>query len=272
MQYSDFLSSRAARTLQGGALKAVQIGKPFKAIWQPTVTDEYLADFLPTDGYNGAQKPLRTLSGELRRFWELVVCWSERHGYGTPVMEWAGESKSDGLRDYHPHPHLLTSLAVPKRAFPELCEYVEAAWGLGSVHMEIIRQPANASKYLLKAVQYSVKGAQEGQGRVWGRRWGISRELRVVEVRDEVQGSEGDALRLEEVASMLRELGMGRVQTPFGAVTPRGFYPSDGHGCDSIFLAVLWAREELRGVIEEVMRNASVDSEVVPLQVGETPF
>jgi len=270
--YSDFLSSKAARTLQGGALKAVQIGKPFKAIWQPTVTDEFLGDFLPADGYNGVQKPLRTLSGEIRRFWELVVCWAERHGYSTPVMECAEESTSDGQREYHPHPHILTSLAVPRHAFPELCQYVEAAWGLGSVHMEIIRQPANASKYLLKAVQYSVKGAQEGQGRVWGRRWGISRDLRVLEVRNDVEGSEGDALRLEEVATMLRDMGMGRVQTPFGSVTPRGFYPSEGYGCDSVMLAVLWAREELQGVIEEVIRRGSMDSEGVPIEAAETPF
>lgn len=265
---TDVLSSRGARAIQGAALKAVQVGKPFRAMWTLSVSDDYLSEFLPSDGYDGSQKPLRTLSDEFRRLRQWIADYCRSNGHKPPVYAYSAESKSDGQRDYHPHLHLLTSLVLKRTEFQVFTSLVEAAWGMGSVHMEIIRKPDKAATYLLKAVAYSVKGYEVGQGRVWGRRWSVSREVRAVEERVTVEQSETFAVMLEEVAYLLRECGKERVQTPYGSVTVRGFYPRDGHGSDYAPLAIMLARSELEGVIEEVMRDASVDSATLPDAAG----
>lgn len=241
---TDSLSTKGARAIQGAATKAVQIGQPFRAIWQPTIAPEYLAEFLPSDGYDGSEKPHRTLSAEFRRFWQWVTDYCAANGHKRPVYAYSCESKSDGGRDYHPHMHILTSLVLRRGEWERFKVAAEAAWGLGSIHMEVIRQPEAAARYLLKAVSYSVKGTDGDQGRVWGRRWSVSREVRAIETRTEV-GTSDEAYALEEVAWELREQGKERVKTPVGCVTVRGFYPNPGYGHEHLWIAVAQARAEL---------------------------
>lgn len=253
---SDTLSSKAARTVQGAAMKAVQVKRPLGAMWTFSVRDEYLAEFLPSDGYNGVLRPSRTLSGEFRRVWQWVTDYCRWNGLQRPVYVYSAESTSNGERDYHPHLHVLTDLLLRRAEFTAFAAAIESAWGIGSVHMEVIRNPRRSATYLLKAVSYSVKGYESGQGRVWGQRWSVSKEIRPVEVR-RVGEDRTACWELEEVASLLRDAGKERVQTPVGSVTVRGFYPRDGYGSDSVWLACGYARAELEGVIEEVMPDGS---------------
>lgn len=270
---TDHLSPKGARTVQGAALKAVQIGRPFRAMWSPTVSDAYLQDFLPADGFEGVQKPARTLSGEFRRFWHWVTDWCASNGHPRPVYAYACESKSDGARDYHPHLHVLTSLVLPRAEWYEFAREAEAAWGLGSVHMEVIKRPKNAATYLLKAAEYSVKGASGDQGRVWGRRWSCSRDVRPDETRAPLPESGSDALSLEDAANLLRDLGRESIRTPFGSVTVRGFYPADGFTAADVWLAVAAARTDLTRELQEVRADAEMDSELLLGQATQAePF
>lgn len=270
---TDYLSSKGARVIQGASLKAVQIGQPFRAIWQPTVSEEFVSEFLPADGVDGVQKPCRTLSDEFRRFWHWVTDYCAVNGHKRPVYAYTCESKSDGDRDYHPHIHVLTSLVMCRDEFEEFAPLAEAAWGLGSVHMEVIKRPKNAGAYLLKAARYSVKGTISDQGRVWGRRWSVSRAVRPVERRDEVPLSGGDAYELEACADLLRDLRKQSARTPFGNVTVRGFYPGEGFSAESLWLAVAYARTELEQRAGEVIADAEMDSSFLRDQVPKgSPF
>lgn len=245
---SDALSSKAARVIQGAALKAVQLNRPLRAMWTLSIATPYLDDFLPADGFDGVQKPLKSLSGEFRRLWQWVTDYCRRNGLQRPVYVYSAESKSDGVRDYHPHLHVLTDLLFRREDFVLFAEAIEHAWGIGSVHMEVIRNPRKSASYLLKAVSYSVKGYESGQGRVWGQRWSVSKEIRPVEVRRPRE--DGSACwELEEVAMLLRESGVDKVKTPFGSVTVRGYYPSREFDAESVWLACAYARAEL-GVFE----------------------
>lgn len=245
VRVTDSLSPKGARVVQGAALKAVQVGKPFRAMWTFSVSDDFLADFLPADGFDGVCQPVRSLSAEFRRFWHIVTQYCERNGLERPVYAFAGESESSGIRDYHPHLHLLTSVVVRRTEFAEFASFIESAWGLGSVHMEVIHRPSNAAKYLLKGARYCVKGADGKQGRVWGQRWSCSREVRPVETRVDIDSSESDALEFELLAQEMRAAGIERVKTPLGAVTVRGFYPHDGVSAQCLGLAVAMARGEI---------------------------
>jgi len=270
---TDHLSPKGARAIQGASLKAAQIGQPFRAIWQPTVSEGFLSEFLPADGVDGVQKPCRTLSGEFRRFWQWVTDYCAVNGHKRPVYAYTCESKSDGDRDYHPHIHVLTSLVMCRDEFQEFSPLAEAAWGLGSVHMEVIKRPKNAGAYLLKAARYSVKGTVSDQGRVWGRRWSVSRAVRPIERRDEIPLSGGDAYGLEACADLLRDLRKQSARTPFGNVTVRGFYPGEGFSADSLWLAVAYARTELEQLAGEVIADAEMDSSFLRDQVPKgSPF
>jgi hypothetical protein len=227
-------------------------------MWVFSVRDSDLDDFLPSDGYDGTEKPAKTLSGELRRFFNAFNDYCDNHGLPRMAYAWAAESESSGARKYHPHAHCLSTLVVPRSQFLDLAENVERIWGLGSVNMTVLRQPRNAAAYCLKGVNYSVKGTDGNQGRVWGRRFGLSRHLRHKEIRSPHEDSLPAALAIVEVANHLRALGQPSVRTAYGVFSPRGFYPHDG---------VTWRQVSLaRGIalkaLEEVKPNASMDSEV----------
>jgi hypothetical protein len=243
--YSEFLSTRGARTIQAGCEIARRSGTPMRAMWVFSVADEHLPDFLPAGGYDGEGMPEKTLGRELRRFWNLMSTWCRRNGYAKPEFLWAGESKSDGDRLYHPHAHCLTTLVVRRSLFEELCTTVERLWGLGSVHMETLTQPKSAARYCLKGVRYTVKGSDGDQGRVWGRRYGCSRAVRHHEERIAHEDSEAASDSIIQVAQRLRSLGWEKARTPYGVFSRRGFHPENGATWKQVTLAASLALSAL---------------------------
>jgi hypothetical protein len=258
--YSSRLSSKGARSIQAAAEIAWLQGTPFVAMWTFTVSDAHLADFLPADGYNGVGRPAKTVGSELRRFMRQIRQLCRRREWDVPEYAWAGESKSSGERDYHPHPHMLVTLLVKHSDFGEFAATAERLWGLGLVHMEPLRKPRNAAAYCLKGVSYSVKGLDGEQGRVWGRRYGVSRALRHNEERIAHVGSEAASDAVVEVAQRLRALDVVAVRTAYGAFTRRGFYPAPG---------VTWRQVSLAASIALAMLRRQSDEES---RVGDPPL
>lgn len=251
--YSSALSPKAARTIQAASELAYRRGAPFRAMWVFSVTDEHLPDFLPADGYDGAGKPRKTLSGELRRFFNAFRKYCRDHGLGYFDYAWAAESESSGARVYHPHAHCLITLTVARSAFADLCETVERVWGLGSVNITFLRVPRNAARYVLKGVRYSVKGTDGTQGRVWGYRSGVSSQLRHKEQRIPHSRSVDAAMGLVEVANALRERGLPVMRTAYGVFTPRGFCPNPGVTYAQVSLAARIAMGLMPPLSDEVV-------------------
>jgi hypothetical protein len=220
-------------------------------MWTFSVTDEYLSEFLPADGYDGVLRPHKTLGGEFHRFQRWLSKYCLANGHEAPVYAWSIESISSGEREYHPHLCCLISLVLRRDEFYSFIPLAEAAYGLGGIHMTVLNHPRGAATYLLKAVKYTVKGQDGNQGRVWGQRWAVSSAIRPVEVR-EASEDRSACWELEEVASLMRECGRGSIKTDFGSVTVRGFYPARGFGADDVWLACAAARSELAPMLEAV--------------------
>jgi len=214
-------------------------------MWVFSVDDAAIGKFRPADAGDLKAKPENTLSGEMRRFWNAMRQECRRNGWPVPEYAWAAESKSSGERDYHPHVHCLTTLVVLRKDFEELTTTAERIWGHGSVHMATLRKPRNAAAYCLKGVSYSTKGTSEGQGRVWGRRYGVSKALRHHEVRTAHEVSEVAADAVREVADALRALEQVAVKTAYGTFTRRGFYPHEGATWEQVPLAARIALAKL---------------------------
>jgi len=157
------LSKRAARVVSDAAILAVQNGTPLTAFWTFTVEG--------TDQRRSFATASRPISFEMRRTLNAI-----RTTKGDFEYVWVAENP----RNENPHVHLLTSLVVPRADFDGFAAWVESLWGLGFVHMERLRKPAAAGRYLLKAVGYLNKGGSAGcdMGRVRGSRYAVSRSLR----------------------------------------------------------------------------------------------
>lgn len=88
----------------------------------------------------------------------------------------------------NPHVHFLMDWSVERDLFDDWAQQLEALWGNGYAKLEKIRNPHSATGYLLKALGYMTKGAQNidkdtgeifnSQGSVKGNRYGISKEAR----------------------------------------------------------------------------------------------
>lgn len=254
--YSSALPSKGARSIQAAAQIAHRSGNPLRAMWVFSINDDNLPDFIPPDGIDGSGKPpAKTLSGELRRFFRGLNSYCRTHNLPHPEYAWAAESASSGERLYHPHVHCLINLLCSFSDFQDFSTDIEHLWGLGSVHMTKLRKPKNASAYCLKGVSYSVKGSDGNQGRIWGRRYGISRALRHKEIRTPHEDSGSAALAIVEVADRLREYDLPAIRTAYGCFTPRGFYPNQG----CTWRQVPLARGVALALIEEVRPNAKMD-------------
>jgi hypothetical protein len=55
---------------------------------------------------------------------------------------------------------------------------LEKLWGNGMVHLEKIKYPKAAGRYLMKSIGYFAKGTDGSQGSVVGQRYGVSRDLK----------------------------------------------------------------------------------------------
>jgi len=176
---TERLTANAARELSGAAYKAAQIGRPMVAMWVLT------CDLSARDRIGSGDL---ILSGEIRRFLDAVRKRVSRAGWGSFSYVWVAENPGNDT----PHIHLLTSLDIPRSEFREWAAWSERVWGHGFVHMERLRDPLKAGHYLLKAVSYMGKGGDGSQGLVYGSRYGISKDIRIVRESIDLEVADGE--------------------------------------------------------------------------------
>ncbi|MHB1135640.1 MAG: rolling circle replication-associated protein [Coriobacteriia bacterium] len=162
------LTPRAARKIKGAAIKAHAVGFSLVTFMTFTCAPED-RERIATGGLVLGREMRRTLNAMQQRF--------RREGQESFAYVWVAENPGDD----NPHVHLLTNLRVPRRKFAELATWIESLWGHGWVKIERIRKPESAGRYILKAVGYTLKGEGGTQGTVQGNRYGISRNIAVVE-------------------------------------------------------------------------------------------
>jgi len=167
---TDSLSPRAVRAIKDAAAMAVINKTPLRSFYTFTIRAEDRAPFLTGD---------RTVGSEMRRF---LVHLRQRVSGDLPYL-WVAECPANAAGDPNLHVHLLTSYSVPRSDFAQYAAWCEARWGLGFVHMERIKFPEAAGRYMLKAVGYVAKGSEPDSGSfpIFGRRYSISQDLRAPE-------------------------------------------------------------------------------------------
>ncbi len=161
---TERLTPRAVRQMKGAAIKAHNLGRPLRTFVTFTVRAESRPAFLTGE---------LVLGREVKRTLNALNEWLRRRDRGSIVYIWAAENKNG----YNPHVHMLTDYRVPRSQFEAFATHLEALWGHGFAHIERVRKPESAGRYLLKALGYTMKGADEDQGTVIGNRYGISREI-----------------------------------------------------------------------------------------------
>jgi hypothetical protein len=116
------------------------------------------------------------LGTEVRRVLNALAEWHRRRGGTENAYVWVAENPGE----HNPHVHLLSSMSVPRTDFDRFAQQIESLWGHGWVKIERLRKPMTAGHYILKAARYFAKGTEADQGRVYGNRYGISRNIRPV--------------------------------------------------------------------------------------------
>lgn len=180
---TDRLSDRAGRKIKGAALKAHALKLGMRTFMTFTCA--------PEDRERIAGGSL-VLGREMRRTLNAIQQRFRREGYRCFVYIWVAENP----RDENPHVHLVTNYRVARGEFAEFAAWVESVWGHGWVKIERIRKPERAGHYILKAVRYAVKGAEGEQGTVRGNRYGISRNIQIVESTSDFDDREAAAATL----------------------------------------------------------------------------
>ena len=210
------LSRRAARMIRGACVKAAQEGHGLRSFWTATFGPEARAAI-----ECGALIPGR----EVHRLLDGLRQWAKRNGRPVPVFVWVAENPYDD----NPHVHLLTDLRIPYAEFQAFSRYLEQLWGHGWVHMEPIKHPYGAGKYILKAVNYVSKDAETAdQGRVYGNRYGISQRIRVHETTCILDGTEAEARVLDALTKLtvldenVGRFGDGSLVSEHGVWRPDG--------------------------------------------------
>lgn len=168
----------------------------------------------------------RTLNAMQQRF--------RREGYADFVYIWVAENP----RESNPHVHLLTNHRVRRCDFGGFAAWVESLWGHGWVKIEGIRDPACAGHYLLKAVGYTLKGGGGSQGTVRGNRYGISKNIRTVDMTKDVRDREAAA---QTLLALTRALPKGSDIEPLGAsayLTRYGLAFSAGTSVEQLYRVI----------------------------------
>jgi len=191
---TDRLTRRAARKIKGAALNANQLGLGLATFMTFTCA--------PADRQRIARGEL-VLSREMRRVLNAMQQRFRREGQTVFVYVWVAENP----RNENPHVHLLTNLRVPRAQFDAVAAWIEALWGHGWVKIERIKKPEGAGHYILKAVGYSAKGTDGGQGTVRGNRYGISRNIATDETTFDLPDREAAA---EVLCALTRTLPEGQ--------------------------------------------------------------
>lgn len=204
------LSGNAVRVIKGASVKAALLGTPIQAMWTFTLSPRVtLKDGRELDARRAVAAGHLVLSHEMRRVLTAIRNGLVRKGYDQPFEYiWVAEnpgSKASG-HDWlagtrNPHVHLLTTFRVGYKDFRSFAAWIESLWGLGMVHLELIRKPFGAAFYLLKCIGYVSKGATATVDEpIKGQRWACSRGIRPQQ--DLIEGIEFDPV----VERRLREL------------------------------------------------------------------
>lgn len=170
VRVTDCLSPRAARRITRAAIKADAVGLPLRAFYTFTLKP-WAREWVAQGG--------TTLGAEMRRTLDVVNKRAKREGKKLAFI-WVAENPGGS----NPHVHCVTSNMVSRDEFADYAAWLESVWDLGYVHLEKIKYPAAAGRYLLKAVEYSIKGGVGGQGEIVGNRYGISRCISPTDTKD----------------------------------------------------------------------------------------
>ena len=210
---TDHLSRRAVRQIKGAAIKAYNLGMPMRTFITFTVRQQDRAAFKSGD---------MVLGKEIKRTLNALNEWLRRRGRSSLLYIWVAEN----VRDENPHVHMLTSYSVPRREFDAFAAHLESLWGHGFAKIERVRKPEKAGRYIMKALGYTMKGAEDDQGTVIGNRYGISRKiLPKYELLNAFDCSRAaDALRLlqGEMTEDIEELAPGIWLTGYGLAFEAG--------------------------------------------------
>ena len=120
---------------------------------------------------------------------------------------------AENVGDENPHVHMLTSYAVLRAEFDAFAVHLESLWGHGWAKIERVRQPEKAGRYIMKALGYAMKGANDDQGTVIGNRYGISRAIlpkyQTLNVMDCRRAADGLRLLQVKMKDDIEELAPG---------------------------------------------------------------
>lgn len=204
---TDRLSRRAVRQIKGAAIKAHNMGTPMRTFITFTVRQQDRAAFLSGDV---------VLGKEIKRTLNALNEWLRRRGRSSLLYIWVAEN----VRNENPHVHMLTSYSVLRSDFDAFAAHLESLWGYGFAKIERVKKPERAGRYIMKALGYTMKGADDDQGTVIGNRYGISRKiLPKYELLDAFDCSRAaDNLRLlqGEMTEDIEELAPGLWMTKYG--------------------------------------------------------
>ncbi len=170
------LSPRAVRQIKGAAMKADKLGLPLVTFITFTVREEERAAFERGDFILGR---------EMKRMINGLNEWFRRRGMPLLVYVWVAEN----VRNENPHVHMLTNHTVPKAEFRTFAAHLESLWSHGWAHVERVKNPKQAGRYMMKALAYTLKAQERhklveraeggedksGQGVIIGQRYGIPR-------------------------------------------------------------------------------------------------
>lgn len=97
-------------------------------------------------------------------------------GAGAPLLYcWVAENPTNAEGERNPHVHVLMNWRVPAWLFKDWAARMEGLWRQGFAHLEKIRDEQAATAYMLKAVGYLAKAADDkDQGPIKGNRYAIS--------------------------------------------------------------------------------------------------
>lgn len=214
---TERLTRRAVRQIKGAAIKAHNLGLGLCTFITFTVAAEHREAFASGD---------LVLGKEMKRVLNAFSEWLRRRGRERLVYIWVAENKDDS----NPHVHLLTNYRVPRKEFDALCVHVESLWGFGFARIEKVRHPEQAGRYIMKALGYAVKGADDDQGTVIGNRYGIARAIlpkyETVDLCDCGAAAAGLRAVQAEMTEDIEELAEGVWLTRHGVAFAAGTKPA----------------------------------------------
>jgi len=161
-----------------------------------------------------------TIGAEVKRF---IDAWRSRYrkrGKAPPVFIWVAENPNNS----NPHVHILTNDKIEYRHFRMWARGLERLWKNGTVHLEKMKYPKAAGRYLMKSIGYLAKGTNGSQGSIVGQRYGVSRNLKPKEFIDYIHaGVEGIIAYRKMITESSGEKFNGIYVHEYGIWAPPGY-------------------------------------------------